>query len=95
MDLNQRNMRKVVKTIIKALIYSPIFIVMSRTVTYLSPGEPHSSSNNLHFALVNPDSPLHGDAYPVDLLAGVVPKRFHSHNDCTSRSTYSNRSFSL
>lgn len=45
-----------------------------------APAPEHSADNNLLFFFVSADSPL--KSYSVALTAGVIPKRFHSHNDC-------------
>lgn len=78
----QRALKRLLKVLIAVITYSPVYILVSRIVTFVAPGDPHSSRNDLHFALVGAESPLYGGAYPVHLTAGVVPKRFHSHNDC-------------
>jgi hypothetical protein len=65
------------------LSWFPVAFVGFRTLTALAPtGDTTSTSNDLLFRLAPADSPLR--AYDVPLTAGVVPKRFHSHNDCAS-----------
>jgi hypothetical protein len=83
MTVIKTRLLRLLKTLLTVLYYSPPVLLASRFVTFIAPGTPHSTTNNLHFALVSADSPLHGDAYPVGITAGVVPKRFHAHNDCT------------
>ncbi|EIN06204.1 hypothetical protein PUNSTDRAFT_106424 [Punctularia strigosozonata HHB-11173 SS5] len=62
------------------LPWLPIAYVGIRGLKSLVPaGSSHSASNELLFQLAPADSPLR--SYTVPLTAGVVPKRFHSHND--------------
>jgi len=48
-------------------------------IFFHAPAGEHSSDNNLLFYFASADSPLKASSVP--LTAGVVPKRFHSHND--------------
>ena len=59
-----------------------VSFVLFCVIFFHSPAPRHSNDNNLLFFLSSADSPL--KSWPVPLTAGVVPKRFHSHNDCTS-----------
>jgi hypothetical protein len=67
-----------------AFSYTPLAFLLARLVHILAPTPTERSSyNNLHFAFAPDGSPLRLDGrYPVKITAGVLPKRFHAHNDC-------------
>src|SRR5258705_10425017 len=65
-------------------IFSAALFLLFWAIFFHAPAREHSSDNNLLFSFASTDSPL--KPLPVPLTAGVIPKRFHSHNDCKSHS---------
>jgi hypothetical protein len=64
--------------------YTPIAFLLGRIVWISAPApRSRSSFNNLIFPFASDRSPLRAvGRYPVKITAGVLPKRFHAHNDC-------------
>lgn len=69
--------------------YTPLAFLLGRIVWIAAPApRTRSSYNNLIFPFASDQSPLRlGGRYPVRITAGVLPKRFHAHNDCTFTNT--------
>jgi hypothetical protein len=64
--------------------YTPLAYLLGRGIWVIAPPPQNRSAyNNLIFPFASNRSPLSaGGRYPVRVTAGVLPKRFHAHNDC-------------
>lgn len=62
------------------LIFIPSVLIFLLAF-FLAPARPHSKNNGLKFK-------MRGDVWTpnMSITAGVIPKRFHSHQDCKSES---------
>jgi hypothetical protein len=75
--------------IIRILSYTPPIYLFARFITVFAPqADRVSKSNDLHFHFAHSNSPLRVGTHEVGITAGVLPKRFHAHNDCASFFTY-------
>jgi hypothetical protein len=71
--------------IIRILSYTPPIYILARLITVFAPqADRVSKSNDLHFHFAHSNSPLRVGTYEVGITVGVLPKRFHAHNDCAS-----------
>jgi hypothetical protein len=66
---------------LKKMLWAIVLFATFTLILFITPETRHSNSNEMLFYLAPQGSPLR--SYPVPLTAGVIPKRFHSHNDCT------------
>jgi hypothetical protein len=79
----KRTLQRTLQLAWLALSYTPLGFLLSRALFVLAPQPAqYSTGNGLLFPLAPADSPLRVPRrYPARLTAGVVPKRFHAHND--------------
>lgn len=64
----------------------PLYSLYLSSSTMSNPVTLPDAGNTLLFQFAGAESPFKTDPrYGVSVTAGVVPRRFHSHNDCECR----------